>query len=148
MTSKNKVEVRICGKDYTVVGKESNEYIQKVALYIDKKMEEVTKSNSKLSTSMAAVLTAINVADDYFKNMESMDDLKEQIQQYANKLDEVNNDLERYKEENEILKDIIQDLKIELAKKETELEDFISNFDHTSKNNTVKIDSARKMRAK
>jgi hypothetical protein len=38
MTSKNRLEVRIAGKDYKLVGIESEEYIQKLALYIDKKM--------------------------------------------------------------------------------------------------------------
>jgi cell division protein ZapA len=37
MTPKNKVNVRIAGKDYTLVGTESDEYIQKVGLYIDKR---------------------------------------------------------------------------------------------------------------
>jgi len=62
MAEKNKVEVRIAGKDYTLVGCESEEYIQKVALYIDKKMTEIMRMNNKLSTSMASVLTAVNVA--------------------------------------------------------------------------------------
>jgi len=52
MAEKNKVEVRIAGKDYTLVGCESEEYIQKVALYIDKKMTEIMRMNNKLSTSM------------------------------------------------------------------------------------------------
>ncbi|MCG8502034.1 MAG: cell division protein ZapA [Firmicutes bacterium] len=148
MASKNKVEVRIYGKDYTVVGSESEEYIQKVALYIDKKMAQVNHSNSKLSTSMAAVLTAINVADDYFKNTEALDNLREQIQQYLKELDARTLTLKDYKEENEKLKETIQQLQIELAKKETELEDFITTFDYGPKNNTVRIDSTRKMRAK
>ncbi len=148
MASKNKVEVRIYGKDYTVVGSESEEYIQKVALYIDKKMAQVNHSNSKLSTSMAAVLTAINVADDYFKNTEALDNLREQIQQYLKELDARTLTLEDYKKENEKLKETIQQLQIELAKKETELEDFITTFDYGPKNNTVRIDSTRKMRAK
>lgn len=68
---RNKILMRICGKEYMIVGKESDEYMQKVSLYIDKKMTEIVKNNSKLSTAQAAVLTAINVADDYFKTLEA-----------------------------------------------------------------------------
>ena len=39
MTVKNKVYVRIAGKDYTLMGVESDEYIQKIGMYIDKKKQ-------------------------------------------------------------------------------------------------------------
>ena len=38
MEQKNKIEVIISGRVYTLMGEESQEYIQKVAWYIDKKM--------------------------------------------------------------------------------------------------------------
>jgi cell division protein ZapA len=150
MASKTKVEVKINGKDYTVIGVESEEYIQKVALYIDKKMNEITNLNNRLSTSMAAVLTAINVADDYFKTLEALDNLRNQIQQYIQELDEATSELEKYKKENEELKETIQQLQIDLVRKETELRDFINTFDNPprERDNTVKIDNARKIRAK
>ena len=148
MGSKNKVEVRIRGKDYTIVGVESEEYIQRIALYVDKKMEKVLASNTKLSTSMAAVLTAINVADEYFKETQQSKALAEQINAYNQELEDATKQLNQYKDENQILKDIIQELKIELARKETELEDFIANFDYAAKSNTLKMDAVRKKRAK
>ena len=52
---KNKVELRIAGKDYKVVGSESVEYIHRVGLYVDRKMTDILKMNNKLSTSLAAV---------------------------------------------------------------------------------------------
>ncbi|MGE4282708.1 MAG: cell division protein ZapA, partial [Clostridia bacterium] len=139
---------RIHGKDYTVMGMESEEYIQKVALYIDRKMNEVSGTSNKLSTSMAAVLTAINVADDYFQNLEALDNLRNQVQQYIQELDDCSLELEDYKKENEKLKNNIQQLKMDMVRKETELKDFISAFDYPIRDNTVKIDNARKFRAK
>ena len=76
MPDKNRVEVRIAGKDYRIRGVESDEYLQKIALYVDKKMSEIMKKDNKLSTSMVAVLTALNVADDYLKTRESEYNLK------------------------------------------------------------------------
>lgn len=148
MSSKNKVYVRICGKDYTIVGFESEEYIQKVAFYLDKKMSETFKTNDKLSTSMAAVLTAINVTDDYFKNLEGLDNLRSQVHEYIKEMDDLGDKLKNKEEENEKLKSSIHDLQMSLVKKETELEDFLSTFDNSSGSNTVRFDNARRIKAK
>ena len=43
MAEKNRVEVRIAGKDYILVGSDTDEYIQKIALYVDKKMNEIIR---------------------------------------------------------------------------------------------------------
>jgi len=37
VADKNRVEVRIAGKDYRLVGTESEEYIQRVSLFVDKR---------------------------------------------------------------------------------------------------------------
>lgn len=86
MSTKNKVVVKIHGKEYNIVGVESEEYIQRVGLYIDKKMHEITKSNQKLSTAMAAVLTSLNIADDYFKCRQMLEEQKKIIEQKEKEL--------------------------------------------------------------
>lgn len=148
MDSKNKVEVKIHGKEYTVVGTEPHEYIQKVAMYIDKKMYEITNMNDRLSTAMVAVLSAINVADDYFKVSMDAEQLRAQAQQYADELEKCTARLKEAEKENVRLKENINILQIDLAKKETELKDFINNFDYSHKDNTVRIDNARIAKAK
>lgn len=69
MNNKNDSKVLIDGKIYTISGYESEEYIQKVALYINKKMEEVRLSDNgkRLNTRLQSILTLINIADDYYK---------------------------------------------------------------------------------
>ena len=67
MAYKTKTVVNIYGNKYTVSGIESEEYIHKVALYIDKKMSELAGLNNALSKEMLAVLAAVNIVDDYFK---------------------------------------------------------------------------------
>jgi len=78
MAEKNKVEVRIAGKDYTLVVANPKS-IFRSALYIDKKMTEIMRMNNKLSTSMASVLTAVNVADEYFKAQEEIASLSREL---------------------------------------------------------------------
>lgn len=63
----NMITVRINGVDYKLKGEENEQYLHKVASYVDRKMKNITGSNIKLSTTAAAVLTAVNVVDDLFK---------------------------------------------------------------------------------
>ena len=51
--------------------------MQKVALYVDQKTSEIMRANHTLSTSMASVLTAINVVDEMFKISEEKETLRE-----------------------------------------------------------------------
>ncbi len=60
----NKLHVKICGQDYTLVSDNSREYMLEMADYVDRKMVAVKNLNNRLSTSMAAILVALNVADD------------------------------------------------------------------------------------
>ena len=60
----NKLVVTICGRKYTLVSDESPEYIEEIASYVDSKMNEVTKSNPAIGAVNAAVITAVNIADE------------------------------------------------------------------------------------
>lgn len=118
---KNKVGVRIAGKEYTLVGIESDEYIQKVALYIDKKMNEIVKINSKLSTSMAAVLAAVNVADDFFKTHENEVHLKKELKYIQEEVARLREENKQLVNENAVLANKANHLQLELVKREAEL---------------------------
>jgi len=99
VSDNNIIEVRIAGTEYRLKGNENNEYMHKIASYVDKKMQDIVKSNSRLNTSMAAILSSINIADDLHKSYLEIEDLKRKIEQ----LQEEN---ERYKAEHEhLLKD-------------------------------------------
>lgn len=81
MAYKNMVSVRVCGKTMTLSGNESVEYITKVANYIEDKAEELRSSESSknLSPNLVSVLTSINIADDYFKEITKNQTLTEEL---------------------------------------------------------------------
>ncbi len=133
MTLKNRVEIKIAGKDYTLIGAEADEYIQKIGLYIDKKMSEIMRQYSKLSTSMAAVLTAVNVADDYFKITESEASLKKEIKRLYEIIEELKQDKKRFAEDNNILGSKNTNLQLELAKREAELREVRNSVEKLAK---------------
>ena len=84
MCKKNKVIVRIGGREYAVRGTESEEYIHKVAIYVDKKMQEFSSKQPPLSISMLAILTAINLADEVIKQKDEIKRLQKELDQLKN----------------------------------------------------------------
>ena len=121
MAAKNRVEVRIAGKEYTIIGNESDEYIQKIALYVDRKMGEITTSNNNLSTSMVAVLTALNLADELYKLNEESIESRGLLTERNRLIEILDADNKKLTEFNVDLTSQISRLQIELAKKEAEL---------------------------
>ena len=70
---KTRTMVKICGKEYMMAGYESEEYIHRVAICVDRKMTELKRPVCQpQSANTLSVLTAINVADDSVKASESV----------------------------------------------------------------------------
>lgn len=82
MSVKTDTEVIIGGKVFTLSGYESEEYLQKVASYINNKMAEYNKVDSfrRQPVDMQNVLLHLNIADDYFKAKKQISLLEEEIQ--------------------------------------------------------------------
>lgn len=69
MNSRNDIEVIINGKRYTLSGYESEEYLQRTAVFINNKIAELKQQDfyKTLDSDMRAILLQINLADEYFK---------------------------------------------------------------------------------
>ncbi len=82
MSTKTDTEVIIAGKVFTLSGYESEEYLQKVASYINNKIAEYSKVDSfkRQSLDTQNVLMQLNIADDYFKAKHQITRLEEEIQ--------------------------------------------------------------------
>ena len=72
----NVVTIKINGIEYNLKGDEREEYLHMVASYVDKKIKNIMGKNEKLSTSSAAILTALNLGDDMFKSNSRCKELK------------------------------------------------------------------------
>ena len=123
MSSKNTTEVIIGGKVFTLGGYESEEYLQKIASYINNKLAEFGKDENfrKQSAEIRANLMYLNVADDYFKAKKLGDGLSLEIE---------NKDKEIYDLKHELIAAQIksesadkQKLQNTIVKLETELND-------------------------
>ena len=81
MSSKTDTEVIIGGKVFTLSGYESEEYLQKVASYINNKVTEYGKVDSfrRQPLDTQNVLMQLNIADDYFKARQQINLLEEEL---------------------------------------------------------------------
>ena len=73
---KKRITVDIHGVKYVIVGTESTSHITEVAALVDEKMREIHSKNPSLDTNKLAVLTAINIVDDYLKLKDRLEQLE------------------------------------------------------------------------
>jgi cell division protein ZapA len=95
MSSKTDTEVIIGGKVFTLSGYESEEYLQRVASYINNKLTEYGKVDSFRRQPMdtQSVLLQLNIADDYFKAKKQISILEEELQEKEKELYDLKHEL-------------------------------------------------------
>ena len=82
MAAKTDAEVIIGGKVLTLSGYESEDYLQKVASYLNNRLIEYSKVDSfrRQPLDMQNILVQLNIADDYFKAKKQIHSLEEEIE--------------------------------------------------------------------
>lgn len=87
MMEKTKTVVNIGGKDYTICGVESAEYIHRVALKVNSKFSEIKSGNPDLNNIQLAMLTSINMADDYMKLKDELESTQQELERTQQELE-------------------------------------------------------------
>ena len=128
MSSKNNTEVILGGKVFTLSGYESEEYLQKVAAYINNKLAEFNKDESyrRQSAEVRANLMYLNIADDYFKAKKLGDSLQSETENKDTAMYDLiaaQIQLETANKQIEELKEEINKYQKNVVRLETELED-------------------------
>lgn len=95
MASKTDTEVIIGGKVFTLSGYESEEYLQKVASYINNKIAEYNKIDGfkRQPIDTQNVLLQLNIADDYFKSKKQIEMMEEQLSEKEKELYDLKHEL-------------------------------------------------------
>ncbi len=75
---KQKITLRVAGKDYTMVSSDSQEHMSRVAAYVDRRIME-TATASRLPKETVSVLVALNMADELMKAQDENARLRRQI---------------------------------------------------------------------
>lgn len=133
MSTKTDTEVIIGGKVFTLSGYESEEYLQKVASYINNKVTEYGKVDSfrRQPLDTQSVLLQLNIADDYFKAKKQITILEEDIETKEKEIYDLKHELIAAQMKLESMEKNVKGMQSELnenAKKivrmETEMKDY------------------------
>lgn len=106
----NKVMVKIHGAEYPMVGDKSEKFMISIADFVDKEMDKITRQNPKLSLSVAAILTALNISDLLFECSDENEKLIKANEELSKKVGASNEELQLE----------IKSLKLTIAEKEAE----------------------------
>ncbi|MBQ8262622.1 MAG: cell division protein ZapA [Lachnospiraceae bacterium] len=132
MTEKTDVQVVIDGKVLTLSGYESEEYLQKVASYINNKIAEYNKMAAfrHANKDIQHRLIEINIADDYYKVKKQLEELEEELATKQNELydmkhDVINKDMliETTKEKLKLAQEELHENAKKIVQLETELKE-------------------------
>ena len=74
----NRVTVTVAGHNYTLLAEEGEDYVRRVADFVNEQMRQ-TQEGTEISQLDCALLTCLNIADQYFKEQEAAEHLRQQI---------------------------------------------------------------------
>ncbi len=115
--NRNRVVLHICDMDFPVATDNPIDYVKSLGESIDGKMREILSSNSRMTFAQAAVLTALEYADEAQKNTKGTSALREQLSAYLADSEDAKLNLELMRRENESLKAENNDLRKRLNEK-------------------------------
>ena len=134
MAVKNTTQVLIGGKIIALSGYESEEYLQKVANYMNSKMTELGQipGYNRQAQETRHTLLSLNIADDYFKAKRQAEMFEEELEakdreMYDLKHDLINGqvELERAQKETQESTLQIRSLEAKIAELEQELDELL-----------------------
>lgn len=90
--AKQKFSVNILGDDLVVSGDISEEYVQKLARYINRMGKEILNTYPRLPRRYLLGLTMINITDEYYKLQNKHQQLKQEYGELKKKLKSLQQD--------------------------------------------------------
>ena len=107
MGEKNRINMVINERMYTVVSEESPEYMTRLADHINEKVSIVRKAGVNIMGERPIILAALNICDEYFKALSGGDVSN-------NKMSELEAKMEEIIEENKQLRNLLNESQFEL----------------------------------
>ena len=128
-----KVKLYIAGVEYSIITEDDVKYVQELGRDLDRTITKITKDSPRLSTTQAAVLAALNYADECKKASDSADRLREQIKDYLDDASNAKSKADWARHELEEAKRQVEALTIDNGRLRAELEAVLGAV--SSKNN-------------
>jgi cell division protein ZapA len=84
--AKKALDVEILGQKFTISSDAEEGYMLKVADYVDGKMQELMRASKPVAKSNVAMLTALNIADEYHRLKDTHEAILTRLDQLSKKL--------------------------------------------------------------
>ena len=136
MNKYHDIEVIINNKRYTLSGYEGEEYLQKIASYINSKHVEFRNRDAYkfLDSELKNILMQINIADDYYKTRDKIKEIETENESKSNEIFDLKHEVistqsrldSAQKEIDEVKKELYEAQK-KIVRLETELNDAEKN---------------------
>ena len=88
---KIRTTVRIAGREYTIASTDTEEYVGRVAAWVDRRMAELAAA-TRLPAADLAVLTAVNAADEMMKSRDDVRRLEAELDALRDQLEKAPKD--------------------------------------------------------
>jgi cell division protein ZapA len=93
------IKVKIFKSDYNLLGENPAE-VERIANYVDTTMQRIDYQSPNTSVDSIAVVTALNIAESYFKEKDARREMEKSITNLLNditkKIDDLNKKIEEY----------------------------------------------------
>ena len=89
MPEKNKMNVQINGREVTLIHDEQEDYIQRIVLYLNNKIQAITKGSVKMNEAAELSLTAINITDELFKAQKNFVSVKNEAKRLMDEYEDL-----------------------------------------------------------
>lgn len=117
----NKVRISVAGAEYSIISEEEPKYVKDLGRELDRAIVKIMKANNRISTTQAAVLAALEFADECKKATCTADRLREQIKDYLDDASNAKSKADIARHESEGLKKELESAKTEIERLKAEL---------------------------
>jgi len=90
---KIRTTVNIAGKDYTISSYDDEAHVQRVAAYVDRRLNELSAA-AKLPAAQLAVMVAMDVTDEMLKAQDEVRRMRAELSQARDEIEAIRLELE------------------------------------------------------
>jgi cell division protein ZapA len=83
---KKQYQIKVLEQDISVLSDSGDEHVGTVVSYVNDKIAVIQKNTKAMSILQVAILTALNIADDYFKLKGAKEDICHQMESKSEQL--------------------------------------------------------------
>ncbi|MBR2315423.1 MAG: cell division protein ZapA [Clostridia bacterium] len=128
---KNRVKLTIGGAEYAIVTEDDIAYVTELGAELNEALESTMKENPRISTTQAAVLVALQYADEFKKANISSDNLRSQIKDYLDDAASAKSKADWARHEAENAKRELEACKLEIDRLNMQIRSMLAQQDYT-----------------